>query len=98
MQIRLPEKLNGGGGKVELTVAYHYILQQSSRGGRSGYMDTKDGRLYEVSYWYLRMCVYDDLNGWNTLPFLGTGEFYLDYGNIDYSITIPAGMLVAGTG
>ncbi len=98
MQIRLPEKLNGGGGKVELTVAYHYILQQSSRGGRSGYMDTKNGRLYEVSYWYPRMCVYDDLNGWNTLPFLGTGEFYLDYGNIDYSITIPAGMLVAGTG
>lgn len=98
MQIRLPEKMNGGGDKIKLTIAYHYILQQSSRGGRSGYMDTENGRLFEVSYWYPRMCVYDDLNGWNTLPFLGAGEFYLDYGDIDYSITLPEGMLVAGTG
>ncbi len=97
MQIRLPEKLKGGGGRLQLRIQYDYILQESSVGGRSGYLDTKNGRIYEVSYWYPRMCVFDDLNGWNTLPFLGN-EFYLDYGNIDYSITLPAGMLVAGCG
>ena len=27
--------------------------------------------------------VYDDLRGWDTLPYLGS-EFYLEYGNFDY--------------
>lgn len=98
MQIQLPEKLKGNGEQLQLQIQYDYTLQQSSAGGRSGYMDTQNGRLFEVSYWYPRMCVYDDLKGWNTLPFLGAGEFYLDYGNIDYSITLPAGMIIAGCG
>ena len=44
------------------------------------------------------MCVYDDLEGWNTLPFLGSGEFYCEYGNFDYTVSVPAGMIVAGSG
>jgi len=35
-------------------------------------------RFYELGQWYPRMAVYDDVHGWNTLPFLGAGEFYLD--------------------
>jgi hypothetical protein len=42
--------------------------------------------------------VYDDVRGWNTDQYLGQGEFYLEYGNIDYEITLPAGYIVAGTG
>lgn len=98
MQIRLPQKLKGNGEQIEFVISYDYILQQSSNGGRMGYMNTKNGPLYEVSYFYPRMSVYDDLDGWNTLPFLGRGEFYLDYGNIDYRITLPDGILVRGTG
>ncbi|HLR37791.1 MAG TPA: M1 family metallopeptidase [Chitinophagaceae bacterium] len=98
MQVRLQEPLKGDGGAIKLHIDFSYQLQESSRGGRSGYMDTENGRLYEVSYWYPRMCVYDDMNGWNTLPFLGYGEFYLDYGDISYSITLPAGLLVTGSG
>jgi hypothetical protein len=30
--------------------------------------------------WYSRMAVYDDVYGWNTLPYLGAGEFYLEFG------------------
>jgi hypothetical protein len=44
------------------------------------------------------MCVYDDVEGWNTLPYMGLGEFYLDYGDFDYYITAPANMLVVGSG
>jgi hypothetical protein len=44
------------------------------------------------------MCVFDDIEGWNTLPYLGAGEFYLDYGDYDYTITAPAKMIVAGAG
>lgn len=86
------------GKTAKLSIEYSYILQQHSRGGRSGYMNSKNGSIYEFSYWYPRMCVYDDLHGWNTLPFLGAGEMYLDYGNINYQLTLPAGMVVAGAG
>jgi hypothetical protein len=44
------------------------------------------------------MAVYDDVRGWNTDPYLGQGEFYLEYGDIDYSVTVPAGYVVAGSG
>lgn len=86
------------GEKTEIAIEYNYILQPHGGGGRSGYMATKNGSIYEFSYWYPRMCVYDDLRGWNTLPFLGAGEMYLDYGNIDYQLTVPAGMVVVGAG
>ena len=42
--------------------------------------------------------MYDDSRGWDTLPFLGPGEFYLEYGDIDYKVTVPADMIVAGSG
>jgi Peptidase family M1 domain len=98
MQIRLPEKVTPKGGKLQIKINYHYHLAASAGGGRSGYLDTKNGRIYEFSYWYPRMCVFDDLRGWNTLPFLGQGEFYMDYGDIDYTLHVPSGMLVAGSG
>ena len=43
------------------------------------------------------MAVYDDVRGWDTLPYLGQ-EFYLEYGNFDYAVTVPADMIVAGSG
>lgn len=98
MRIALDQPLMGNGSQIKLEIDFSYQLQAASRGGRSGYMSTRNGMLYEVSYWYPRMCVYDDIHGWNTLPFLGYGEFYLDYGNIDYHITLPDGILVTGSG
>ena len=95
MQIRLPKTLKGGGNAINIDINYDYPLPKH---GRSGYVHTQNGTIYDISYWYPRMCVYDDLRGWNTLPFLGEGEFYLDYGTIDYKITLPQGMLVAGSG
>ncbi len=32
------------------------------------------------------------------MPFLGSGEFYYDYGDIDYTVTVPDDMIVAGSG
>ena len=58
----------------------------------------RDGALYEIAQWYPRMAVYDDVVGWNTDPYLGQGEFYLEYGNIDFSVTVPSGFTVAATG
>ena len=58
----------------------------------------REGALYEIAQWYPRMAVYDDVIGWNTDLYLGQGEFYLEYGNIDFSVTVPAGFIVAASG
>lgn len=97
LQIRLKKTL-AGKTSLKLAIDYSFQLLPSAGGDRSGYMDTKNGRIYEFSYWYPRMCVYDDLVGWNTLPFAGNGEMYMDYGNIDYTVTVPAGLLMVGSG
>ena len=58
----------------------------------------RDGWIYEIAQWYPRMAVYDDVDGWDLMPYLGAGEFYLEYGNIDYTVTAPADMVVVGSG
>jgi hypothetical protein len=58
----------------------------------------REGSLYQIAQWYPRLAVYDDVHGWNTDPYLGQGEFYLEYGTIEYEITVPSGYIVAGTG
>ncbi|MGN6179525.1 MAG: M1 family metallopeptidase [Mucilaginibacter sp.] len=97
MQIRLPRALAGNGGKITLLIKYHYTIP-ANFGGRNDYFDTKNGKIYETAQWFPRMCVYDDSHGWDTLPFLGSGEFYCEYGDIDYSVTVPSDMIVAGSG
>jgi len=44
------------------------------------------------------VAVYDDVRGWNTEQYLGQGEFYLEYGDFDVSITVPRSFVVAATG
>jgi hypothetical protein len=58
----------------------------------------RDGALYELAQWYPRLAVYDDLRGWNTEPYLGQGEFYLEYGDFSLALTLPAGYVVMATG
>jgi hypothetical protein len=97
MQIRLPKAVLPNGGGIDLIIHYKYTVP-GNFGGRTDFFDTKSGKIYEIAQWFPRMCVYDDTHGWDTLPFLGAGEFYLEYGDIDYSITVPADMIVAGSG
>ena len=96
MQIRLPEALSSK-QNLEIHINYSYDIP-GAFGGRTDFFNTKNGKIYEMAQWYPRMCVYDDLHGWDTLPFLGSGEFYCEYGDFDYTVTVPAGMIVAGSG
>ncbi len=81
------------GHTATFDVAWHFLIPEhgADRMGR-------DGALYELAQWYPRMNVYDDVQGWNTDPYLGQGEFYLDYGDYTVSVTVPAGYIVAATG
>src|SRR6185437_9723235 len=81
----------GGTTVLELVYGFNIPEHGADRMGR-------DGSLYEMAQWYPRMAVYDDVRGWNTDPYLGQGEFYLEYGDFDYSVTVPAGYVVAGSG
>ncbi|MEO8862400.1 MAG: M1 family metallopeptidase, partial [Ginsengibacter sp.] len=97
MQLRLPFSVMPHGDKIEVTVKYFFSIPQYGA-DRMGRLNTKNGVVYELAQWYPRMCVYDDVQGWNTLPYMGLGEFYCEYGNFDYFITVPANMIVAGSG
>lgn len=96
MQIRLPVALSSK-EKIAIHLKYQYTVP-GVFGGRNDFFSTKNGKIYEIAQWYPQMCVYDDLLGWNTLPFLGSGEFYCEYGDFDYTVSVPAGMIVAGSG
>jgi len=97
MQIRLPEALAANGAKLNIFIEYAYTVP-GSFGNRTDFTGTKNGKIFEIAQWYPRMCVYDDSRGWDTLPFLGSGEFYLEYGDFDYKITVPWDVIVAGSG
>ena len=96
MQVWLSNEVKAG-GVVKLKIGYQFDIPEYGT-DRMGRLRTKNGWIYEVAQWYPRICVYDDVQGWNTLPYLGAGEFYLEYGDIEYSITAPADLIVVGSG
>jgi len=95
-QLRLPAPL-ASGARTVLRIAYHYTIPKEPWGGRNGWMDSRSGPIFSIAQWYPRMAVYDDLRGWDPLPYLQQ-EFYLEYGDFDYSVTLPADYVVAGSG
>lgn len=97
LQIFLKDTLKSAGAKITIKIEYAFSLPEYGT-DRCGRTKTKNGWIYEVAQWYPQMEVYDDVLGWNTLPYLGAGEFYLDYGDFDYTITAPADLLVVGSG
>ncbi len=92
MRIDLPRPLPPG-GVTELALSWSFAVPPYGA-GRMGH----DGDLYELGQWYPRMAVYDDVSGWNHEPYIGAGEFYLEYGAFDVAITVPARFVVAATG
>jgi hypothetical protein len=96
MQIRLAEPLKGQGALLKIHIQYHYPIP-GVWGGRTSWGMSKKGEIYDMAQWYPRMAVYDDLHGWDTLPYIGS-EFYLEYGHFDYYVTAPSNMLIVGSG
>jgi Peptidase family M1 domain len=97
MQLRLFTPMSSKGGQISIKVNFSFQIPHDGA-GRFGRQYTKNGVIYQIGQWYPRMCVYDDVEGWNTLPYMGLGEFYCDYGNYEYFITAPSEMIVYGSG
>ncbi|GEP97168.1 peptidase M1 [Chitinophaga cymbidii] len=97
MRVDLPTALKAKGGLVQLKVNFSFNIPEYGT-DRMGILKTKNGKIYEIAQWYPRMCVFDNVLGWNTLPYLGQGEFYLEYGDIEYTINAPSSHIVVGSG
>lgn len=104
MRVDLPQPLKTG-QKVSFSIDWSFNINDRVRNatpndGRSGmeYFPKDGNYLYIIAQWFPRMCVYDDLVGWQNKQFLGQGEFTLSFGNYQVNLTVPADHVVAGTG
>ena len=97
MRIDLERPVAASGGTVRVEVAYSFVVPEYGA-DRMGRLETERGTVYELAQWYPRIAVYDDVNGWNALPYLGQGEFYLGYGDFELELTVPSTMQVVATG
>lgn len=97
MQIFLPKEITANGGVLKLKIDYSFISPDYGS-DRMGILKTKNGKIFTVAQWYPRMCVFDDIIGWNTAPYTGPGEFYLEYGDFDIRITAQAKDIVVCSG
>jgi hypothetical protein len=93
LRVELPRPLVPRTGVLTLDLDFSFRVPEhgADRMGR-------DGMLYYIAQWYPRVAVYDDVRGWNVEPYLGQGEFYLEYGDIDYLVTLPGGFVMGGSG
>jgi hypothetical protein len=95
--VPLNEPLAANGGTLTLTIDWSFQIPEFGA-DRHGILDVEQGTVYQLAQWYPRMYVHDDVHGWNHLPYLGQGEYYLEYGTFNVNITVPRSMIVAATG
>lgn len=100
MRINLASPMKPG-EKFSFSVKWWYnINNYRAEGGRSGYelFEKEGNRLYVIAQFYPRMAVYNDVEGWQNMQFLGSGEFALTFGNFDVNITVPSDHIMEATG
>ncbi len=94
-RVDLPSAIPAG-GRFEFSFDYEFVIPPHLR--RMGAEDVEQGVIFELAQWFPHVCNYDDVNGWNTKPYLGSGEFYTNFGSYDVRITVPATHIVSATG
>jgi hypothetical protein len=101
MRIDLPKALKKG-EKIVFSIKWWYNINDYMKdggNGRSGYEVFPDGnKIYVIAQFYPRMCVYNDVEGWQNMQFWGRSEFALTFGNYDVKITVPSDHILDGTG
>jgi len=93
MRINLDQPLKAKGGQVSISMDFSFSIPEYGA-DRTGILNREQGKIYAVAQWYPRLCVFDDVLGWNTQPYTGPGEFYLEYGDFNVEITAPANHIV----
>lgn len=94
-RIDLPEPLKPG-ETFEFEMAFGFNMPPHLR--RMGAETVEQGTIFEYAQWFPHVAKYDDVHGWNTLPYIGNGEFYTDFGDFEVNITVPRDFIVDATG
>tara|TARA_R110001583_G_scaffold10179_4_gene47337 strand:+ start:1728 stop:4001 length:2274 start_codon:yes stop_codon:yes gene_type:complete len=100
MRINLPQPLAGGATFV-FNIKWWYNINnyREEREDRSGYEIFEDGNsAYAIAQFYPRLCVYNNVEGWQNMQFWGRSEFALEFGDYDVSVTTPKNFILNGTG
>ncbi|SFD16042.1 M1 family metallopeptidase [Algibacter pectinivorans] len=99
MRINLPKPL-APGAIFKFGIKWHYNINDINvDGGRSGLETFPDGNNnYTIAQFFPRLCVYDNVEGWQNMQFWGRSEFALEFGNYDVKITVPADHILEATG
>jgi len=97
MQVYFNAPIKANGGKATVSLNFEFKIPEAGM-DRMGRLTTEGGTTYSIAQWYPRVAVYDDVNGWNVEPYLGAGEFYVEYGDFDYKVTVPYNHIVVGSG
>ncbi|MBX3376919.1 MAG: M1 family metallopeptidase [Phycisphaeraceae bacterium] len=96
-RLEIPEPIAPKGGTFEFEVAWTFELPRFGA-DRMGIDTVEQGTIFQVAQWFPAVCVFDDYYGWNTLPYLGSGEFYTNFGTYEVRLTVPRGHVVVCTG
>ena len=97
MQVFFNDPINSNGGNATVSMNFEFKIPKDGM-DRMGKLITPKGTIFSIAQWYPRVCVFDDIVGWNVEPYLGAGEFYCEYGNYDYKITAPYDQIIVGSG
>ncbi|WP_316813014.1 M1 family metallopeptidase [Pedobacter heparinus] len=97
MQIRLASAMAPGGDVISIKMNFSFVIPVNGS-DRMGRLTTRNGEIFTIAQWFPRMSVYDDILGWNTVPYWGAGEFYCEYGDVDFTVTAPGSHIVMGSG
>lgn len=100
MRIDLPNPIATGQSFSFKIKWWYNINNRLVDRGRSGYetFPNDDNRAYTIAQFFPRMCVYDEVEGWQNYQFWGDGEFALPFGNYEVNITVPADHILEATG
>lgn len=100
LRVDLPNELESGKSYTFQIKWWYNINNTNEIGGRSGYEPFKEdnNNVYVIAQYFPRMCMYNDVYGWQNKQFLGRGEFTLSFGDYEVDITVPSDHLVAATG
>ena len=99
MRINLPKPL-ASGTTFKFNIKWWYnINNHRTQGGRSGFEHFEDGNNnYVIAQFFPRLCVYDNVEGWQNEQFWGRSEFALEFGDYTVNITIPDDHMLGATG
>ncbi|MCH2032606.1 MAG: M1 family metallopeptidase [Tenacibaculum sp.] len=100
MRIDLPQPI-APGGTFSFNIKWWYnINNHRTQGGRSGYehFPEDNNNNYVIAQFYPRLCVYDNVEGWQNDQFWGRSEFALEFGDFEVNITTPDDHVLGATG